>query len=82
MAFIAAFMGACGLVVRDTNNQLAESLALEQADQRLRGVFKASDDVFAELDPAVLDPCAHLGEEFAVATVLPAITSPTATGAA
>jgi hypothetical protein len=42
-------MGACGLVVRDTNNQIAESLALEQADEGLRGVFKVIDDVFANL---------------------------------
>jgi hypothetical protein len=60
-------MGACGLVVRDTNNQIAESLALEQADEGLRGVFKVIDDVFAELNLPLFEPRAHLtnlSEEF------------------
>ena len=66
MAFIAASIDACGVVVGDTNNQLAESLAIEQADEGLWGVFKTINDVLAELDPASFEPGAHPGEKFVV----------------
>lgn len=66
MAFIATSIGACGLLVRDTNNQLAESFAIEQADEGLRGIFKTINDVLAELDLPFFEPRAHSGEKFAV----------------
>ena len=66
MAFIAASIDACGVVVGDTNNQLAESLAIEQADEGLWGVFKTINDVLAELDLPFPEPRAHSGEKFVV----------------
>ena len=48
-------------------NQLAKVLTFTQADEGLRGVLKTVDDVFAELDLAILKPTAHLARELTVA---------------
>src|SRR6202046_3804065 len=47
------------------DDELAEVLALKQADERSRGVFQAVDDVLAVLERSVLPPAGRPGEELA-----------------
>src|SRR5262245_66525966 len=54
---------APGRLRPDADDLLAEVLALEQPDQLARRVLEPVGDVLAVLDPALLQPGAHVLEE-------------------
>src|SRR5258707_5094935 len=70
MGFTTVSNSGAGFVVADADDQSAGPPALKKADQGLGRVFKAVDDVFARLDPALLEPGIHLPKEFVVAMAI------------
>jgi len=49
--------------VGHAHRQLAEVASLEQADERLGGVFQALDAILAQLQLARVEPCLHVAAE-------------------